>query len=232
MTLALAPEESTFRQNVESVANCLLQGISPSSADAIQDNEAQDTVPHSCGTAIGCFVKAQAPQTYKNVVGIFGPRSQAQDLQPGFNVGTAVQWAFSDRTLTSFTAFTGVLMTAFETPALSFPFVQAFTEVKGRNLPRESLPAITNKVQDLTDMRHVRLSPKRRREIQLEIRERRKGQPLPIEPEEMPCAPDELLDLDEIGSHVRLSPKRRREIQLEIRERRKGQPLPIEPEDL
>src|SRR5450759_3071112 len=232
MALTIEPQESTFRQNVESVANYLLQGIRPSPADVVQDSEAQDTVPHSCGTAIGRLVEGRVPQTYKNVVDLFEPRIQAQDVQPGFEVGTAVRWACSDRTLTSLTVFRGMWKTAYKTPALSSPFVLGFIDVMGRNLPRGSLPGVTDNIQDLTYVQPFRLSPKRRRAIQLEIGERRKGQPLPIEPEEMQCGPDELLDLDEIGSHVRLSPKRRRAIQLEIGERRKGQPLPIEPEDL
>jgi hypothetical protein len=186
MTVTSASEKvSNLSQTVENsdVVNYFLQGTNPSPADIIQDTEAQDTVQHTYGTLIK---GARAPSTYKDALSVWEPVRQVQDVQLGFVADPAVQWAFSERALSSVTPAIRTWMKDYETPTdFSTTFAFAFAEaIVGRDLMRDSL-SIKDEVPDLHIWPHVRLPPKSRREVHLKITKRRKGEPLPIEPEDL-----------------------------------------------
>jgi hypothetical protein len=167
----------------QKVANYLRLGIDPGPVDALQDIESQDTASYNYGTVIK---GARVPSTYMSALSIWEPVKQVQNVQLGFVAAPAVQWAFSDRALASLSRSIRTWLKDYETPADFLTFAFTFAEaIEGRDLMRDSL-SVKNEVQDLVGIGpHVRLPPKRRREIQVKLEGRRKGQPLAIKREDL-----------------------------------------------
>jgi hypothetical protein len=130
-------------------------------------------------------------------------------------------WAFSPQVVVTRIALTPSQVT--DQQSLGSVFVAALASSEGRE--EEIAPNVSH---------HVRLPPKDRKKVEVEITRVRKGKPQRVRPRDLLLEEGQRAHdaLPAMSHHVRLPPKDRKKVEVEITRVRKGKPQRVRPRDL